>query len=378
MNDIIKHIFDVKPKKVKKNYFKKSSTQGYKIVDEKNKKIQLLNNNLKMMSVSNKIIEGQTNMNEREFIELNEKKIEITSFSQSQKENIKKIIADFKTDKTRYNTILEEYNTKYRVFIGNFATLKQNVDACKVTCNESPLFENNDEKYACKVGCFLNGPYLKECENTFKDTKTDSCNVTAEQQCENNQAKSTHNPNTIVDINGVNLVDGCCKCGGGKFGAPKKKINGIVYDSCESYEAENLLKACNKGIDISDRINSDTISTENLSKTMVERYREIVNLNQEMIDISDRLLKYTNDLKDFNIYVNENKVDVQNNFKNDKSQLETYKLEIEKLQGNKGYKLDAFLKDSQLKSKAYEMRMYLWTVLAIGFATAALYQIKKF
>ena len=35
MNDIIKHIFDVKPKKVKKNHFKKSSMQGYKIVDEK-------------------------------------------------------------------------------------------------------------------------------------------------------------------------------------------------------------------------------------------------------------------------------------------------------------------------------------------------------
>jgi hypothetical protein len=378
MNDIIKHIFDVKPKKVKKNHFKKSSMQGYKIVDEKNKKIQLLSNNLRLMSVSNKIIEGQANMNEREFIELGEKKIEITSFSQSQKENIKKIIADFKTDKTRYNDILQEYGAKYRIFIENFATLKQNVDACKVRCNESPLFENNDEKNACKVGCFLNGPYLKECENTFKDTKTDSCNVTAEQQCENYKPKSTHNPNTIVDVNGVNLVDGCCKCGGGKFGAPKKNINGIVYDSCERYDNDNLFKACQKGIDISDTLKTDTISTENLSKTMVERYSEIVALNQEMIDISDRLLKYTNDLKDFNIYVNKNKVDVQNNFKNDQSQLETYKIEIEKLQGKKGNKLNAFLTDSRLKSKAYEMRMYLWSILAIGFATAALYQIKKF
>ena len=92
MNDIIKHIFDVKPKKVKKNHFKKSSMQGYKIVDEKNKKIQLLSNNLRLMSVSNKIIEGQANMNEREFIELGEKKLKLQVFLKVKKRTLKKLL----------------------------------------------------------------------------------------------------------------------------------------------------------------------------------------------------------------------------------------------------------------------------------------------
>ena len=103
----------------------------------------------------------------REFITLDERKIEIMNFSNS-KSNYKNIIENFKKDKQDYNTYLNEYNTKYKIFIQNFVTLQQNVEAWKVRCNESPQIENNIEKNACKLGCFLNGPYLKECENTFR------------------------------------------------------------------------------------------------------------------------------------------------------------------------------------------------------------------
>ena len=34
--------------------------------------------------------------------------------------------------------------------------------------------------------------------------------------------------------------------------------------------------------------------------------------------------------------------------------------------------------DSRLKSESYKMRMYVWVILAVGFGSAALYQIKKF
>ena len=91
-----------------------------------------------------------------------------------------------------------------------------------------------------------------------------------------------------------------------------------------------------KGIEISDSLTENVLSNENLSKSLVDRYSEIVELNKNMINISDNLLKYTNQLKDFSIYVNENKMETQIDL-DDKSLLDTYKDEIEKLQGKKVY-----------------------------------------
>ena len=376
MNDIIKHIFDAKPNyKKKQSFLKKSSIQGSNLIHEKNKKINQLKSHFKKMLQSNKIIEGNT---QREFIDLDGKRIEITSFSEIQKTNIRDIISNFNRDKELYNSKLTEYESKYKTLMQNFIMLQENVDDCKVNCNESSKFDNQQEKYACKLGCFLNGPYLKECEDTFQDTETTSCGITAQEQCENYKAKDAYSPNTLIDENNLSLVDGCCHCGGGQFGAPKKNISGTVYDNCDTYDDENLRNACNEGISISNALKENILSSENLNRTIVDRYSEVVTLNQEMITLSDNLLGYINSLKDFSIYVNENKLEVQSKFMSDKSELDEYKRQIEMLEGNKKNRIDKFLSDSRLKSEAYKMRMYVWLILAVGFGSAALYQIKKF
>ena len=112
------------------------------------------------------------------------------------------------------------------------------VHKCKVACNT----ENRNEahKTACEVGCTLKGPYLLNCQNTFKSDSSNSCKKAVNSNKCNALKRQPINTyyselSQAKDSNGVSLVDGCCDCGGGKFGPPSAIVNNNKYTSCYDF-----------------------------------------------------------------------------------------------------------------------------------------------
>mgnify|MGYP003343664427 CR=1 FL=1 len=126
---------------------------------------------------------------------------------------------------------------------------------CKVKCNEENSNESN--KIACEVGCGLKSPYLIDCKNTFKSTEDNSC----EKVVESNKCNPTKKRpidtyyselSQNKDENGVSIVDGCCKCGGGVPSCSPCKRNSIskMQQPVESMPEDLTLVAPNEVLHI--------------------------------------------------------------------------------------------------------------------------------
>ena len=373
MDKIFKHLFESEHKKNKNNKkhksSKRSSLQGINLLNKRKDVFNRLEFNLANYTSTNKIIEGNTGNN---IVTINGEDVDLTKFTAEQKKNIKNIARNFTSKKERYNELMESYKSKYETFINDFNEIKKAVFNCKTKCET--LHKNNNEKIkACQVGCHLAGPYIKECSNTFVDTETHSCATTGKEKCQNFAPISeTHNLNVIVDENQVSLLDGCCDCGGGNFGKPKITMGGITYRECDQFEQDEHASACTTSFN--EFKNPDIVSS---NKPIVERYKEIVKINEEMLSIADDLLDYTNKLKQYNIDLVSSRGDIINSFSENTSRLDSIKSEIAKYTKLKKNTLNMMVSDSKLKSKAYEMRSYIWLILAIAFGGAALNQIRN-
>jgi hypothetical protein len=373
MNKIFKHLFESGNKENKNNKkhksSKRSSMQGINLLNTRKNFFDRLEFNLSNYASTNKVIEGaETNTN---IVTINQKDIDLSKFTAEQKTNIKNIATNFTQKKMKYNELMTSYKNKYSTFVSDFNILKEAVFSCKTKCETA--HQNAQKINACQVGCHLAGPYIKECTNTFVATDTKSCETTAKQQCQNNAPKSqTHNLNIQVDKNQVSLLDGCCDCGGGNFGKPKITMGGISYRNCDQYDDDALASTCTTSFTAFK--NPEMVTS---SKTIVERYTEIVNINEEMLKIADELLEYTNRLKQYNIDIVSSRGDIISNFSENNTKLQYIKDEIKKYTNLKTNTLNMMVSDGRLKSKAYEMRNYVWLILAIAFGTAALNQIRN-
>mgnify|MGYP001171674033 CR=1 FL=1 len=372
MDSIFKHLFesDSRDKKNKKHKSsKRSSLQGINLLNTRKNIYDRLEFNLSNYTSTNKIVEGNTNMGNN--VTINGQEIDLSKFTAEQKTNIKNIATNFTQKKERYNELMESYKDKYATFVNDFNELKKAVFSCKTKCETA--HQNAEQIKACQVGCHLAGPYIKECTDTFIATGTNSCETTGKQKCQNFAPKSeTHNLNVIVDKNQVSLLDGCCDCGGGNFGKPKMSMGGITYRNCDRFDKDENASACNTSFN-----NFKKPEMVSSSKPIVERYTEIVKLNEDMLKIADDLLDYTNRLKQYNIDIANSRNDIISNFSENSSRLQYIKDEIAKYTKLKTNTLDMMVSDGKLKSKAYEMRSYVWLILAIAFGGAALNQIRN-
>ncbi len=373
MDKIFKHLFESENKKNKNNKkhksSKRSSMQGIDLLNTRKNFFDRLEFNLSNYPSTNKVMEGNTTMENNVII--NGQEIDLSKFTGEQKTNIRNIAINFAQKKERYNGLMVSYKNKYTTFINDFNTLKEAVFSCKTKCETA--HQNKQKINACQVGCHLAGPYIKECTNTFVATETNSCATTGKQQCQNNAPKSkTHNLNTLVDKNQVSILDGCCDCGGGNFGKPKITMGGISYRSCDQYDDDSHASACTTSFSAFKKPEMVTSP-----KPIVERYTEIVSINEEMLKIADELLEYTNTLKKYNIDIANSRSDIIANFSENNSKLQYIKEEIKKYTNLKTNTLNMMVSDGRLKSKAYEMRSYVWLILAIAFGTAALNQIRN-
>tara|TARA_B100000900_G_C20575192_1_gene715034 strand:- start:171 stop:1253 length:1083 start_codon:yes stop_codon:yes gene_type:complete len=360
MKQIYKYFIDQKNKILenKKNQkmhndIHKSFTQGLDILNKRKEFARNLSNNLNKIN-TNKVIEGNTsgNMTETE-------------------QKISTLKTELETKRTNYNSLLTEYETEYTSFIKSFNDLKENVDSCKTSCTANSAY-TNEQKQACIAGCHLKGPYIQECQDNFNSQGSQySCSSTAVNQCDENLMKpnnSSNNLNTYKDSEGVSILKGCCACGGGKFGKPKYYRGGQVINTCANLSNANLINIC-EGAEVSE---IDKI------KQLPLLYSKLVEKNENMMSISNRILEIVNELKTYNVNIMDSKIDLQREFSSDSARFNYLKGKISQFKKNNIDLLDKRVEDGQLKKSAYDFRNYVWFILAIAFGLAALNKIRNF
>ena len=354
-----------------------SLTQGYLLSRTRKSFLRNLEFNLNHYNknVVEGFIEGNTPMTatklpglDPETIKQINSKLINSSFTEEEKNEIKRKIRKFIEKKKEYNNILSSKNAQYIQFLKDWKKLEKQVLDCKSKCEKD--YTDQMDRNACKLGCHLKGPYIKDCSDTFIPTSTDSCSSVSAKCSNKKWLSSAGAEGDFVDKNNLSLKDGCCDCGGGVFGPPKMVISGIFYNSCTDLPTTNKDK-CEATYK---KKFPDTFKTNTQLKAT---YSEITNKNQRLIEISDELIKIVNYLKTKNINLKSDTLDVQIKFKDKNSVYENTLDEIKKFTKKQQQTLDLRVKDSILKKNSYEYRNYVWLILAISLGFAALNKIKN-
>ena len=375
MNKIYKYFTKKKEKKINKVEMNIGLLQGLDILNKRNQNILEVASHFKYNeNLKPNLVEGNTNMQDigTQF------GVNLAGFEDSDKAIVERNLMKFKQLQRKYNSNLATYQTKYKDLLDSYMKFELGtgdgvnngaVHNCKVVCNQENSNEAN--KIACEVGCTLKGPYLIPCKNTFKSTEDNNCEkVVAANKCNpiKKQPVDTYYSELSQnqDENGVSIVDGCCKCGGGQFGPPSAVVNSNKYTSCYDFKTTGEINKC---------LNA-TIENESEMKLLPNKYAEVLKLNEDMIADSDNMLAIVNALKDFNIDLTTSKKSLQENYNQDSMKYNLLLKEIAKFTKQKRNTLNKRMHDGQLKKSAFDFRNNIWLLLAIGFGSVALYKIK--
>jgi hypothetical protein len=285
-------------------------------------------------------------------------------------------IAEFTNKKQEYSTNLDAYSTEYTTFIINFNEFKKNVNTCKSACMETHNSSTAiQQQEGCIAGCHFKGPYIKGAEDTFVDTTDEagnikySCSTTGETNCAGGVLNdgSDENLNTYVDANGTSIEKGCYVCGGGKFGPPKYVYNGGFIQNCDAFDGEGYI-ACTNAV----------VTDEVEIKKMVDKYASLSTKNQNLLTLADEILEIVTFLKKKNVNLIDDKTSLMEKYKDDASTYKSVQDEINMFTKKNNLTLNMLVSDSVLKKKAYDLRIYIWLILAMGLGFAALNKIRKF
>tara|TARA_B100000963_G_scaffold231156_1_gene201722 strand:- start:4845 stop:5969 length:1125 start_codon:yes stop_codon:yes gene_type:complete len=372
MDKIYKYFMEDKQKNPKKtkNENNIAMLQGLHHLNKRNQKILELTNNLNMHE--NK--EGYTGIG-REF------GIDLKSFSKQEARIVKRKLKRFKYLQRKYASFLRNYTFRYKKLMNNYMRLdsgkadndndKGVVHNCKVKCNQEKT--NKQSIFACEVGCELKGPYLLECKNTYKDNKNNSCRkVVSQNKCNPSKREPILayeyylNHDNRKDDNGVTLIDGCCACGGGKFGKPVAHRENKNYKSCYQLNGTSQINNC---------LNAP-LSNQSTVNNLPMEYSEIVRINKDMIQMSNEMFSLVNSLKAFNINLSKSKNNLERVFRTNSEKYDSLLDQINSFSKTKKDTLNMRVKDGVLKKGAYDIRNNVWLILAIAFGFTALIKIK--
>ena len=288
---------------------------------------------------------------------------DLSGFSTDDATLISGKIADFTQKKTDYNTKLKTYETNYTTFITEFNALKKKVADCKTSCVNNN--SNTGKQNACLAGCAFKAPYIKERENTFIENDTDdkyTC-PTSSGECERDTAIGTK-----FDSKGTSMSNGCSICGGGRFGRPRYVLNGEYIQNCSNVDEEYVL-TCEAA--------SGGPTTAEQAKIVVD-YAALSTTNQELLTLADEILEIVKTLKNYNINLINDKTSLQTNYQEESASYKSIQDEIKRFTKRNKLTLDMKVSDGQLKKKAYDLRIYIWLILALGLGFAALNKIRRF
>lgn len=309
--------------------------------------------------------------------------VNLNGFNASDRSTIERLLRNFRTLEEKYKTLLTDYLSEYKIIMERYKALdmgdpangandKGVVHKCEVTCEEANS-DSQDIK-ACQTGCKLKAPYLLDCQDTYISTNENSCQKTvSSNRCNPDTltAVTTEQPYLAdtdrTDRNGVTLLDGCCACGGGKFGKPAPVVDNVKYKTCYQYENTKHIDLC---------LNA-SIENETEIKNLPKRYKDVVKMNNDMINTSDDLLTIVNQLKKFNIDITSSKNSLQGIFNDNSVKYDALLNEIGNFTKQKKNTLNMRVSDSIFKKSAYDFRNNVWLILAIAFGFTAFLKIKN-
>lgn len=267
-------------------------------------------------------------------------------------------IKEFNQKKSDYNTKLTDYENYYSNFIIAFNELEKKVTACKTNCAKN---YEGIEQDACFAGCTFKGPYIKDAENTFIDNNDYSCPISSD-GCNSENLQKT-------DSKGTSILKGCHVCGGGKFGAPKYVFDGDYIQNCFQ-TGDPYITACEA---------ATVPGLKNGEQTdIVKKYTTLSNTNQELLGLADDILEIVKSLKEYNINLVNYKTTLITDYQDDALTYKSIQNEIDRFTKRSKLTLDMKVSDGQLKKKAYDLRIYIWLILALGLGFAALNKIRRF
>lgn len=290
---------------------------------------------------------------------------DLSGFTDDDAKLISEKIAEFNRKKSEYNTKLTTYETDYAGFIKEFNELKTKVQTCKTTCTET--HNSNTEKSqqnACLAGCAFKAPYIKEAENTFIDNDTEgkiSCPTSASSCNDSNIHQKT-------DSKGTSILKGCTICGGGKFGKPKYVLNGSFIQNCNHFQNNNENELC---------LNAPGPETIKI-RALVTKYATLSTTNQSLLTLADEILEIVKTLKVYNINLINDKTTLLTDYQENAVSYKSIQDEINRFTKRNKLTLDMKVSDGMLKKKAYDLRIYVWLILALGLGFAALNKIRRF
>lgn len=369
MDKIYKYFMEEKPKK-NNNENNIAMLQGLHHLNKRNQKILELTSNLDMHENR----EGYTGIG-KEF------GINLKSFNKHEARMIKTKLVRFKYLQRKYASFLRNYSLRYKDLMKTYMNLdsgkadneqdKGVVHNCKVKCNQEKT--NKQSIFACEVGCELKGPYLLKCKNTYNGSSKNNCRkVVSENKCNPNKREPilTYeyylNHDDRKDNNGTTLIDGCCACGGGQFGKPVAHRENKNYKSCYQLNDTKQINNC---------LNAPMSKQSNINN-LPNEYSEIVQINKEMIKMSDEMFSLVNNLKKFNINLSKSKNNLERVFRTNRQKYESLLEQIKSFSKTRKDTLNMRVQDGSFKKGAYDIRNNVWLILAIAFGFTALIKLK--
>ena len=118
------------------------------------------------------------------------------------------------------------------------------------------------------------------------------------------------------------------------------------------------------------------MSKQSNINNLPNEYSEIVQINKEMIKMSDEMFSLVNNLKKFNINLSKSKNNLERVFRTNRQKYESLLEQIKSFSKTRKDTLNMRVQDGSFKKGAYDIRNNVWLILAIAFGFTALIKLK--
>tara|TARA_B100001093_G_C26859815_1_gene1029418 strand:+ start:10763 stop:11941 length:1179 start_codon:yes stop_codon:yes gene_type:complete len=316
------------------------------------------------------------------------------------------------------NELLPVYKTKYTKFLGDYSNVSDAVNKCKLSCMQEPKYQvsreelgesrtsdrskltiakkKNGAKRACKIGCHFNLPQILECEDEFKTSETDTGSITKGMTCSDisqlddyQTIYGTDKMNeratllSVTDTKNKNALDHCCSYKLNEKYVPYRYLDGSKYTSCSQLPIDqertgdlDLQTACNNGKNT--LYNTPEGIPNNSPNYFMSTYDNIVKTNEDLQTTSKDIMDLVSELKTLGVDLIKSKKEKNMEFRNENEKYEELINDV-KEEGNKTkiLTLNKQVEDKYLQTQSVNMRMYVWSALALGFGVSALLKIQS-
>ena len=325
----------------------------------------------------------------------------------------------YETKANKYqNELLPNYKAKYSKFLSDHSNVGDAVNKCKLSCMQEPKYQvsqeelmesrtrdhskltiakkKNSAKRACKMGCHFNLPQILECEDEFKSSETETGEIKKGMTCgdisqlddyQNIYGMDKMNERStllsVVDTKNRNALEHCCAYKLNEKYAPYRYLDGSKYTSCSQLPVDeertgdlDLQTACNNG--------KNTLYTVpngipgNSVNYFMTSYDNIVQTNEDLQKTSKDIMELISELKTLGVDLVKSRKEKNMEFRNENEKYEELINDVkEESNKTKILTLNKQVEDKYLQTQSFNLKMYVWSALALGFGISALLKIQS-